>query len=228
MPIASAIALTGGLDFFEIIGMREGFDIVIGNPPYGVKVSDAVKDEFSLGSKDSYGVFTSLGLKILKPGGTLSFIMSDTWQTIRTHKELRDQLLSQTDVQYLISVPNDTFAATVNPGVYSFIKRLKPEQGGDNWILAADFSPLSIEKGDVETAFELLMEQDMECIDRVDASSVTDTALQTKDGDTICSDREMAIFAYRQKLIPRFSNHIVLHCLAKALWPDVRHRSNEI
>ncbi|MDI6751276.1 MAG: N-6 DNA methylase [bacterium] len=182
-----------GLDFFEIISMKEGFDIVIGNPPYGVKVPTTVKDEFRLGSKDSYGLFTSLALKILRPGGTLSFIMSDTWQTIRTHKELRDQLLSQTDVQYLISVPNDTFAATVNPGVYSFIKRFKPEEGGNNWILAADFSPLSIEKGDVEAAFELLMEH--KGFD------------ESKDGDTIWSDRDMAIFAYRQKLITRFSNH---------------------
>lgn len=184
-----------GLDFAEIMTLNGGFDIVIGNPPYGVKVPTEVKNEFGLGSRDSYGVFASLGLKILRTEGTLCYIMSDTWQTIRTHKDLRDQLLSQTDVRYLISVPNDTFKQTVNPGVYLFKKRHSQQfkLGGDNWILAADFSPLSIETGDVEVAFELLSE-----IDKFD---------ETKDGEIIWSDREMAIFAYRQKLIPRFSNH---------------------
>jgi hypothetical protein len=150
-----------GLDFFEVLEMRQGFDIVIGNPPYGVKVEDSVKNDFGLGNKDSYGVFTSLGMKILKPGGTLCYIMSDTWQTIKTHKPLRDQLLSGADCQYLISCPSDTFGATVNVGVYTFRKRLVSKEGGENWILAADFSPLSIEKGEVEAAFEMLTEQDV-------------------------------------------------------------------
>jgi len=205
-----------GLDFFEVLEMRGGFDIVIGNPPYGVKVSDTVKNDFGLGNKDSYGAFTALGLKILRPGGTLCFIMSDTWQTIRTHKPLRDKLLSETDCQYLISCPPDTFGATVNVGVYTFKKRLVPEMGGDNWILAGDFSPLSIEKGELEAAFEMLIEQN-----EFD---------ETKDGYTICSDRDMAIFAYRQKLITRFSNHSFFIASPKlfGLMRDVGNIKNEL
>jgi len=205
-----------GLDFFEVLEMRGGFDIVIGNPPYGVKVSDTVKNDFGLGNKDSYGAFTALGLKILRPGGTLCFIMSDTWQTIRTHKPLRDKLLSETDCQYLISCPPDTFGATVNVGVYTFKKRLVPEMGGDNWILAGDFSPLSIEKGELEAAFEMLIEQN-----EFD---------ETKDGYTIWSDRDMAIFAYRQKLITRFSNHSFFIASPKlfGLMRDVGNIKNEL
>lgn len=205
-----------GLDFFDVIEMRKGFDIVLGNPPYGVKVDDAVKNEFELGNKDSYGVFTALGLKILRPGGTLCYIMSDTWQTIRTHKPLRDKLLSETDCQYLISCPSDTFGATVNVGVYSFKKRIVAKEGGENFILAADFSPLSIEKGELEAAFELLIEQD--------------DFDETKDGYTIWSDRDMAIFAYRQKLIPRFSNHSFFIASPKlfGLMKDTGNIKNEL
>lgn len=240
-----------GLDFFDVIEMRQGFDIVLGNPPYGVKVDDAVKNEFELGNKDSYGVFTALGLKILRPGGTLCYIMSDTWQTIRTHKPLRDKLLSETDCQYLISCPSDTFGATVNVGVYSFKKRLSPSplspplKGGEssiipaercsssvplapggrglgrgglneNYILAADFSPLSIEKGELEAAFEMLIEND--------------NFDDTKDGYTIWSDRDMAIFAYRQKLIPRFSNHSFFIASPKlfGLMKDTGNIKNEL
>lgn len=209
-------AFNWGLDFFEVLEMRQGFDIVIGNPPYGVKVSDSVKNDFGLGNKDSYGVFTALGLKILRPGGTLCYIMSDTWQTIKTHKPLRDKLLSEVDCQHIISCPSDTFGATVNVGVYTFKKRLVPKEGGENWILAADFSPLSIEKGEVEAAFEILTEQD--------------NSPSEGDGRIILSDRDMAIFAYRQKLIPRFSNHSYfiaspkLFCLMK----DVGNVKNSI
>jgi len=192
-----------GLDFFDILILNSGFDIVIANPPYGVKVTNAIRDEFGVQNKDSYGVFTALGLKILKPCGTLCYIMSDTWQTIRTHKKLRDILLKEVDAQYLISLPTDVFAATVNTGVYSFVRRIKPRMkitdDADNWLLTADFSPLKIHYGDrwdssdLEAAFELLVEQE----------SFDDT----RDGYTIESNREFAIFAYRQKLIPRFSNH---------------------
>jgi hypothetical protein len=186
-----------GLDFSEIMTLNGGFDLVIGNPPYGVKVPRKVQSEFRLGSRDSYGVFTALGLTILRTHGTLCYIMSDTWQTIGSHKELRDQLLTKTDARYLLSVPNDTFKATVNPGVYVFRKRhpAQRRRSGDNWLLAADFSPLSIADGDVEVAFELLAEIDAEGLD------------ESSDGHTLWSDREMAIFAYRQKLIPRFSNY---------------------
>ena len=185
-----------GLDFAEIMTLNGGFDLVLGNPPYGVKVPTKVRNEFGLGSRDSYGVFTALGLTILRTHGALCYIMSDTWQTIRTHQELRDQLLAETDVRYLVSVPNDTFKATVNPGVYLFCKRhpTHSHPGGDNWLLAADFSPLSIAEGDVEVAFEVLAETDPAALD------------ERRDGHTLWSDREMAIFAYRQKLIPRFSN----------------------
>ncbi len=190
-----------GLDFLDVITLRGGFDIVIANPPYGVKVTDEVRNEFCVESKDSYGVFTVLGLRILRPGGTLCYIMSDTWQTIKSHKELRENLLKETDAQYLISVPSDVFQATVNTGVYTFVKRKQPRKSfsedAENWIFAADFSPLKInqngrvDSSKLEVAFELLIEE---------------KPVNTEDGYAIISDRDMAIYAYKQNLIPRFSN----------------------
>ncbi|KQC11184.1 MAG: hypothetical protein APR54_02915 [Candidatus Cloacimonas sp. SDB] len=193
-----------GLDFFDEIEAKGGFDIVIANPPYGIKVDVKTRDEFQLNSKDSYGIFVSLGLKILKPGGTLCYIMSDTWQTIKSHKNLRNQLLKETDTQFLISVPADTFGATVNTGVYTFIKRTSPRlrfaDNAENRIIAADLSPFKIKQpngswntGNLEAGFELLAEL-------ADFDS-------RKDGETIYSERDFAVFAYKQKLIPRFSNH---------------------
>jgi len=180
------------LDFFEVMGVKGGFDIVIANPPYGVAVDRKIyQNEFGLDSKDSYGVFAALGVNILKPGGTLCYIMSDTWQTIRTHKKLREKLLNRTEVQYLISVPMKTFKATVNTGIYLFRKSAF-DKTKDNFIIAADFHNLNIKNGDLEAGFDILTD--------------ISTFEETKDGYTIISDREMAIYAYRQKIIKKFSN----------------------
>jgi len=180
------------LDFFEVMGIKEGFDIVIANPPYGVAVDkDVYQDGFGLGSKDSYGVFAALGVNILKPGGTLCYIMSDTWQTIRTHYKLRKKLFEKTETQYLISVPMRTFKATVNTGIYLF-KKSTIDKLKDNFIIAADFHNLDIKKGDLEAGFDMLMEEN--------------SFDETKDAYTIFSDKEMAIYAYRQKIIKKFSN----------------------
>jgi len=180
------------LDFFEVMGVKEGFDIVIANPPYGVAVNREVyQDEFGLCNKDSYGVFAALGVDILKPSGTLCYIMSDTWQTIRTHYKFRKKLFEETETQYLISIPMRTFKATVNTGIYLF-KKSAVDKVKDNFITAADFHNLDIKSGDLEAGFDILME--------------ADTFDETKDGYTVFSDREMAIYAYRQKIIKRFSN----------------------
>jgi len=185
-------AFNWNLNFFEVMDVKGGFDIVIANPPYGVAVDKAVsEDEFGLGSKDSYGVFAALGVNILKPCGILCYIMSDTWQTIRTHYKLRKKLFEETEAQYLISVPMRTFKATVNTGIYLF-KKSTIDKIKDNWVIAADFHGLDIKNGDLENAFDDLIKKEPD---------------ETyEDGYTIISDRDNAIYAYRQKIIKRFSN----------------------
>ena len=84
-----------------------------------------------------------------------------------------------------------TFKATVNTGIYLF-KKSTIDKLKDNFIIAADFHNLDIKKGDLEAGFDMLMEEN--------------SFDETKDGYTIISDREMAIYAYRQKIIKKFSN----------------------
>jgi len=70
-----------------------GFDIIFGNPPYGIKYDSEYFERFELGSKESYAFFMKHSLNLLKKGGTFSMVASDTWRTIRTHKPLREFLL---------------------------------------------------------------------------------------------------------------------------------------
>jgi hypothetical protein len=123
---------------------NKGFDIVIGNPPYGVKVGDAIKDQYKLGSKDSYGVFMSMAIrKLLKDNGVLSLIVSDTWLTIKSHYEIREQVLNY-QLKKIIRLHQDCFKATVNSCIFTLVKSPANEAIGE--VLAADLTNISTRK----------------------------------------------------------------------------------
>ncbi|GAB1372826.1 hypothetical protein MASR1M45_28890 [Candidatus Kapaibacterium sp.] len=108
--------------FFPEIS-NNGFDIVIGNPPYGGNnIDDDVKTYLGLGSKDPYGAFIARFLSNgeretpLKNNGVLSYIVSDTFMTIKSHKQLRTQMMKNY-IYKIIRVHPDTFKATVNTAI---------------------------------------------------------------------------------------------------------------
>jgi type I restriction-modification system DNA methylase subunit len=77
------------------------FDLVIGNPPFGGSIEPSIQDEadaiwgFRDGmkiKKETYAFFIVKGVDLLKPGGRLVFICSDTLLTIATMTGLRKWL----------------------------------------------------------------------------------------------------------------------------------------
>ena len=123
-----------------------GFDIVIGNPPYGIKEDEEIKDWHELGSKDSYGIFIATALKrFLKPGGVLAYIVSDTWLTIKTHWPLRDQVLDK-QLHKIIRLHKDCFDATVN----ACIMILSNIDGEIENLIAVDLTNISTRNEAVE------------------------------------------------------------------------------
>ncbi len=132
---------------------NEGFDIVIGNPPYGLKNESMVmgKERYGLGNKDSFGVFIAMAIKdLLKQDGILSFITSDTWQTIKTHKPLRRFVLDNAKIHELLMMPAWVFGATVNTSVLILSKNTGKKEFGNkisggeerdkNKLLVCDFT----------------------------------------------------------------------------------------
>lgn len=72
-----------------------GFDIVIGNPPYvntklisSMGISKKLEEEYGY-CDDLYNHFTIRGLELLKSGGILSYITSDTFLVIMTKENMR-------------------------------------------------------------------------------------------------------------------------------------------
>lgn len=129
--LAGELALDGGTGQQEFdsapAGPRAtpaaGFDIVIGNPPYGgTDIKDEVKESLGLRSKDPYGAFIARFLRDgraatpLRADGILAYIVSDTFMTIKTHRPLRAQLMGSR-VHKVIRVAGDTFNATVNTAI---------------------------------------------------------------------------------------------------------------
>jgi len=133
---------------------NKGFDIVIGNPPYGgIKIDDEVRERFGLQSKDPYGAFMSMAIKkLLKPNGVLCYIVSDTWLTIKSHKSLREQVL-QHQLKNVIRLHQDCFKATVNSCIFTLIKNdstVTPSaverSYQKNNVIAADLTNISTRK----------------------------------------------------------------------------------
>ncbi len=86
----------------------EYFDLVVGNPPFGGSIDPSIQDELDsiLGlrdrrkiKKETYAFFIVKALDLLKPGGRLVFICSDTLLTIPTMTGLRNWLQSTCDVR---------------------------------------------------------------------------------------------------------------------------------
>ena len=99
--------------FFDsewMFGVTDGFDIVIGNPPYistkGVKEDDKRAYEIEFGfSDDTYNLFTFKGLSLTKNGGSLTYIIPKTFWTTQTKRNMRDLLLSK-KIRYIFDTAN--------------------------------------------------------------------------------------------------------------------------
>ena len=70
------------LDFARVFRDNAGFDIVIGNPPYGAKFSaiekrilNCIYADCNVPDYESADFFIELGFNILKPKGSLAFII---------------------------------------------------------------------------------------------------------------------------------------------------------
>ena len=137
--------------FPELIDARDPdptpFQIVIGNPPYGgKKIGNDVKKALGLGSKDPYGAFiarfmgASNRASPLAQDGVLTYIVSDTFMTIKTHRPLREQILEHR-IHKMIRVKGDTFKATVNCSVILCQRGAAPDS---HTCLMADLTNLSI------------------------------------------------------------------------------------
>ncbi|HIJ96191.1 MAG TPA: N-6 DNA methylase [Desulfuromonadales bacterium] len=101
-------------EFPEVLdeeGSFVGFDVVIGNPPYGVSLPKELKDHyvtFALRG-ESYVLFVERALEILQCRGEFSFIIPDTYLNLSFTAALREHLLRQSKLRELVLLPSQVF-----------------------------------------------------------------------------------------------------------------------
>lgn len=101
-------------EFPEVMA-NGGFDIIIGNPPYGAEISEGQKEfikknyKSATGRYDSYYYFIEKGIHLLKDGGLLGFIVPDTWLTNLQTQNLREIMLSRCSIVRIVSLPQKVF-----------------------------------------------------------------------------------------------------------------------
>jgi type I restriction-modification system DNA methylase subunit len=94
-----------------------GFDVVIGNPPYGMRLiySEEEKKYFkehyqsSEGSYENYFLFYEASLRFLKEKGKHGFIVPVTWLTIPSARSLRSYILNHFSIDRIVWLPKLIF-----------------------------------------------------------------------------------------------------------------------
>jgi adenine-specific DNA-methyltransferase len=119
--------------FFDpewMFGIRDGFDIVIGNPPYIQlqKAYDAKRKyaDLYIGEGyttfdrrgDIYCLFYERGVELLRPNGILAYITSNKWMRAGYGEKLRDYFTTHTNPLLLIDLGPGVFeSATVDTNI---------------------------------------------------------------------------------------------------------------
>lgn len=111
--VAGETAFNWQKEFPEVFA-DGGFDVIIGNPPYGAKLpikdSEYLKQQYQTfaATKDVYTCFMELSLKISQKGALFSFIVPSAWLGGPSYNKLRKILLEK-QVETIISLPFDVF-----------------------------------------------------------------------------------------------------------------------
>ncbi|MBU4025602.1 N-6 DNA methylase, partial [bacterium] len=78
---------------FPEVFAQAGFDVVIGNPPYGAKLSkehqDFLKSKFNMNSSDTAILFVKMSFDILSSKGQLGFIIPKSFVFSSNYKDIR-------------------------------------------------------------------------------------------------------------------------------------------
>lgn len=107
-------------DLLQRLELAGEYDALICNPPYGLKFSaeyrKKIKRKFpELYARESYGLFMTFGISMLRRGGRFVFIVPNTFLTSRNHAPLRRFLSRETSLSHMVQFDTSRFK-TVNFG----------------------------------------------------------------------------------------------------------------
>jgi type I restriction-modification system DNA methylase subunit len=140
---------------FPKIMEQGGFDVIVGNPPYGAKFTPEEKGymkaryAYKLGKPESYIYFVEQGERLLGTGGYLGLIIPNAWLTNYYGRQLREYLLEKLDIVNVVNLePVEVFAeAIVDTVILIARKRPLGSDTEDHHVAVSQGTP----DGEIET-----------------------------------------------------------------------------
>ncbi len=110
--VAGDLAFNWEKEFPKVFA-KGGFDVVIGNPPYGASINIEEQKHYFDNYKtafyklDTYSLFIEKGFEILSKFGKIGYIVPYTWLSIHQHIKLRKYVLNK--LETIINLPTKIF-----------------------------------------------------------------------------------------------------------------------
>ncbi|MBU0578222.1 Eco57I restriction-modification methylase domain-containing protein [Patescibacteria group bacterium] len=207
---------------FNEVFESEGFDIVIGNPPYVSVKAISVKEKKVLcssfvtgeGRFNLFTLFIERGYLLLRGAGTLTFIIPEGIYSNIEYRHTRKLLLEKTKINRLCLFSSRVFEASVDTTVLSFLKILKKNKN------------IPIDKDIQETELVLSQEKISKYPFNIfptklkkETTRLIDDAILSDDYDRIldCLEIQQGIIYSGQKKEDVFSNKIINKTYKKCL-----------
>jgi adenine-specific DNA-methyltransferase len=133
-------------DFFDSHWMfgrslANGFDIVLGNPPYVFGGNTGISDENKKRYKEAYvsgsgkinlfTIFIERGSQLLRPNGVLSYIIPNTLLRVTSYKRIRDYILKGLTIEEVLDLDVGVFAKVTASTIAIRLRCKKPD---DAWL----------------------------------------------------------------------------------------------
>lgn len=111
--------------FSGVFHKKGGFDVVIGNPPYGASVNTDTLNKIRIlypasikGKVETYRIFIERGIQIAHRNGVLTYIVPNTWMFLEQAIPLREFVLRTTCLESIVTLPQSVFEATVDSIIF--------------------------------------------------------------------------------------------------------------
>jgi adenine-specific DNA-methyltransferase len=120
---------------FANIMERGGFDVIVGNPPYGAKLDRQERSYFNARFQhqdyqlDSYLLFLERAISLLAPNGYLGLILPNTWLVSLTYVNIRRLLTQQTTILGIGYISTQVFPDAIVDTVILLVQKRAPSEG---------------------------------------------------------------------------------------------------
>lgn len=149
--------------FFDpewMFGITDGFDVVIGNPPYIKEYTDrsafkAIKGQkYYQGEMDIWYYFACIVIDILKENGLMTFIATNNWTTNSGATILRNKIVKETKIEKLLDF--NSYMIFESAAIQTMIL-ISRKRKFDNYII--DYRKIEADKATLQTVNALLKKE---------------------------------------------------------------------